>query len=378
VAFSPDGQYLATASEDNTARISQVRTGKEVARINHEDRVYAVAFSPDGQYLATASEDNTARISQVKTGKEIAISRDNPLHAVAFSPDGQYLATASEDNTARISDVIIGDEVARISHEDWVYAMVFSPDGELVATASYDNTVAVHWREPQPLVKEACQRLSRNLTASEWQTYIGELDEYRQICSNRPIHPSVFKEAKKLASQRQKKEALAIIRRAKSIDPDTDLNPYSEAIDQDPKTVLQQFSALAKVEEGVKLAQEGKIKEAIASYTQAQKLDPTLEISANSWNSLCWLGSLHQKATQVMNACEKAVNLKPEDGGIRDSRGLARALTGDTAGAIEDFQAFIEWINNDNDKAKRQRWINELRAGKNPFTPEELERLLNE
>jgi hypothetical protein len=56
-------------------------------------------------------------------------------------------------------------------------------------------------------------------------------------------------------------------------------------------------------------------------------------------------------------------------------------LTGDTAGAIADFQAFIDWDTLDNFsayKAKRQQWIDALRAGQNPFTVEELERLRDE
>jgi len=382
VAFSPDGELVATASEDYTARISQVSSGKELARISHESNVTAVAFSPNGELVATTTSDNnTARIFQVSSGKELArISHEGWVGAVVFSPDGELVATASGDNTARIFQVSSGKELARISHESGVNAVAFSPDGELVATASFDNTAAVHWREPQSLVKEACQRLIRNLTASEWQAYIGELHEYRKTCPNHPIHPSFLEEAKRLASQGQKKEALAIIRKAKILDPDIDLNPDTEAIENEPKAVAQTFAAPAKVEEGEKLAREGKIQEAIASYNQAQKLDPTLEISAYSWNAICWFGSLHQQATQVMNACEKAVTLAPEHGKIyyQDSRGLARALTGDTAGAIEDFQAYIAWTENDDYKAQRQRWIDELRAGKNPFTPEELERLLNE
>ncbi|MEQ8962294.1 MAG: hypothetical protein RLP02_30940 [Coleofasciculus sp. C2-GNP5-27] len=365
------------------------------------------------------------------------VSHENVVNAVAFSPDGKYLATASYDNTARISEVNTGKEVARISHEDWVNAVAFSPDGEYLATASSDNTARVHWRDTQPLVKKACQRLSRNLTASEWQTYIGELDEYRKICPNRPIHPSLpekkvregsrlaregkiqqaiasytqalefdpdidlnpdteddkdnepkavahtlaaqakVEEGEKLARQGKIKEAIASYTQALEFDPDIDLNPDTEdEKDNEPKAVAHQFAAQGKVEEGEKLARQGKIKEAIASYTQAQKLDPTLEISAYSWNNLCWFGSLHQQATQVMNACEKAVTLEPDYKGVR---GLARGLTGDTAGAIEDFQAYLELTDDDNDdKAQVQGWINELRAGKNPFTPEELERLLNE
>nr|MDJ0718341.1 tetratricopeptide repeat protein [Prochloraceae cyanobacterium] len=84
---------------------------------------------------------------------------------------------------------------------------------------------------------------------------------------------------------------------------------------------------------------------------------------------------------EVMFACEKAVTLAPENGGIRDSRGLARALTGNTKGAIEDFQAFIEWTYSDyypDHKAQRQRWIDALRANKNPFTDEEIKSLFNQ
>jgi regulator of sirC expression with transglutaminase-like and TPR domain len=76
-----------------------------------------------------------------------------------------------------------------------------------------------------------------------------------------------------------------------------------------------------------------------------------------------------------MFACEKAVALAPDDGNYRNSRGLARALTGNTKGAIEDFQAFIAQTDDQKRKAQRQRWIDALRAGKNPFTPEEIKSL---
>ena len=130
------------------------------------------------------------------------------------------------------------------------------------------------------------------------------------------------------------------------------------------------------VEEGESLASEGKVTEAINKYQQAQKLDSTLEISADSWDTLCWYGSLHGYAAKVMDACEKAVALEPENGLILDSRGLARALTGNTAGAIEDFQALIKWTDSDSLKEQRQGWIDALKAGKNPFTKEEIDSLL--
>lgn len=100
-----------------------------------------------------------------------------------------------------------------------------------------------------------------------------------------------------------------------------------------------------------------------------------MEIDADSWERLCWYGSLHRHAADVMFACEKAVRLAPDNGYIRDSRGLARALTGNTQGAIEDFEAFIAQTDDKEQKSQRQRWVEDLRAGKNPFTDEELKKL---
>lgn len=141
------------------------------------------------------------------------------------------------------------------------------------------------------------------------------------------------------------------------------------------------------VTKGEALVKEGKVKEAIAAYAQAQKLDPNFDISAKSWNTLCRYGSLHGHAKDVLFACDKAVAIQPYNIEYRDSRGIARALTGNPKGAIEDFQAYIAWIDNlpsgskddyKDKKSQRQRWVDALKAGKNPFTDEELKRLLGE
>jgi O-acetyl-ADP-ribose deacetylase (regulator of RNase III) len=129
---------------------------------------------------------------------------------------------------------------------------------------------------------------------------------------------------------------------------------------------------------GEMLTRQGDIEKAVAAYAEAQKLDPTMEIPAIVGNNLCWWGSLWGHAADVMEACETAVALEPENRKFRDSRGLARALTGNIAGAIEDFQAFIEWTDDEERRLKRQHWLEALRAGENPFTEEEIESLFNE
>ena len=65
VAFSPDGKYVVSGSYDNTARVWEASTGKEIARLTHDGAVNSVAFSPDGRTLASGSHDNTIRLWRV-------------------------------------------------------------------------------------------------------------------------------------------------------------------------------------------------------------------------------------------------------------------------------------------------------------------------
>ncbi len=107
-AFSPDGQMAATASNDKTVRLWEVKTGKEIRRfLGHSDIVYSVTFSPDGKTLATASADRTARLWDVQTGQALRrfVGHEAGVENVAFSPDGKTIATVSNDGTARLWDV---------------------------------------------------------------------------------------------------------------------------------------------------------------------------------------------------------------------------------------------------------------------------------
>ncbi len=135
------------------------------------------------------------------------------------------------------------------------------------------------------------------------------------------------------------------------------------------------IDARTYIAEGRRLVRTGDISGALEAYRSAQEQDARLTITAGNWDQLCWNGSLWGHAAEVMAACEQAVALAPDHGGIRESRGLARALTGDVAGAIDDFKAFVAWTGNDRSRAQRQDWIDALRAGRNPFTKELLERL---
>jgi regulator of sirC expression with transglutaminase-like and TPR domain len=149
---------------------------------------------------------------------------------------------------------------------------------------------------------------------------------------------------------------------------------YSKAIQLEPTNIF------ALVDRGTAYARQSKPKSALMDLNRAVQLEPT---SAHALNALCWNGSLIGHAAQVISACEKAITVAnaQEKDLYRDSRGLARAMTGNNQGAITDFQAFIQWATSDIAKAyydvsdlqkrtiKRQNWIQTLQNHRNPFTP---------
>jgi formylglycine-generating enzyme required for sulfatase activity len=157
VAFNPNGRLVVTASEDGSALVWDVGTGREKAalvRQSARDRLGAgsprqaavkeavtvrrISFSPDGWLIAAALSDGTARIWNSTTMRAVATVRhDEAVRSVAFSPDSLRLVTASWDRTARLWDTQSGAPIGQpMVHQGWVQDAVFSPDGSKIVTAS--------------------------------------------------------------------------------------------------------------------------------------------------------------------------------------------------------------------------------------------------
>ncbi|MEH2315443.1 MAG: AAA-like domain-containing protein, partial [Nostoc sp.] len=145
VVFSPDGKTLASASADNTIKLWNLDTRKEITTLSgHSDYVYSVVFSPDGKTLASASADNTIKLWNLDTRKEITTlsGHSNTVFSLVFSPDGKTLASASRDKTIKLWNLDTGKEITTLSgHSDYVNSVVFSPDGKTLASASGDKTI---------------------------------------------------------------------------------------------------------------------------------------------------------------------------------------------------------------------------------------------
>ncbi|MCP2728856.1 NB-ARC domain-containing protein [Limnofasciculus baicalensis] len=148
VAFSPEGQILASGSNDETVRLWDVNTGQCLKTLRgHTGCVQSVAFSPDGQILASGSNDQTVRLWDVKTGQclKVLTGHTNHLLSVIFTPDGQTLISSGEDQTVRLWQVVMGECLRIIeTHINWVLSVALSPDGGTLATGS-DGKMVKFW-----------------------------------------------------------------------------------------------------------------------------------------------------------------------------------------------------------------------------------------
>ncbi|AVH72605.1 nSTAND1 domain-containing NTPase [Nostoc sp. 'Lobaria pulmonaria (5183) cyanobiont'] len=374
VVFSPDGKTLASGSDDKTIKLWDVSTGKASKTLTgHSSTVYSVVFSPDGKTLASGSDDNTIKFWDVSTGKAIKTltGHSSRVISVVFSPDGKTLASGSDDKTIKLWDVSTGKAIKTLTgHSSTVISVVFSPDGKTLASGSDDKTVILWDLDLDNLLLSGCNLLNNYLVAHP------EVLEELQSCqtpSQKALGATVLViQGEKLARNNDINGAVEKFRQAQQWDNKLNFDFQSRA-----KQFVNKGKAERSVDEGNSRLQEKKFKEALADYTEALKLDPKVEIPISSWNALCWDGSLQKQAADVLPACEQAVAFAPKNGNIRDSRGLARALTGNTQGAIQDFEAYIAQSDDKDRKAQRQRWVKDLRAGKNPFTDAELKKLQN-
>jgi WD40 repeat protein len=144
MAFSPNGQCIASGFSGGVVRLLFVSGERERILKGHRDHVNSIAFSPDSQYIVSGSNDGTVRVWSV-SGKPERVFRGHTgsIYSVAFSPDGRSIVSGSEDRTTRVWSVS-GEQKGIINrHGSRVDSIIFSEDGQHIASQScyYDVRV---------------------------------------------------------------------------------------------------------------------------------------------------------------------------------------------------------------------------------------------
>lgn len=145
VAFSPDGNLVASVSDDRSVRIWDVKKGTLLYNLTgHSKYVNVVAWHPFDLLLASGSDDGKIILWQVEGARPQLTINAQPtgVKRLTISPDGLYLASAGGDFSIKIFRTADGQEIANLSgHSDEIKALAFSPDGLNLASTGYDQCI---------------------------------------------------------------------------------------------------------------------------------------------------------------------------------------------------------------------------------------------
>jgi tetratricopeptide (TPR) repeat protein len=434
LAFTRDGHELAAAI-DRTVAIWQLRRQvMEPRTVVHTERASGVAFSRDGSMLAIGTVTPDVQLRQLANldAPPIVLARAATTDSIAYSDDGSRLvatgsARESGDRRAslqtwRVPTGLLADEICKdvvsnlpaLAWERFVGADIpyeltctrhsVHPDyylmvEEFAKAGDIDRASALYRRADEldhPGDKPRDRRAELNRLAAEGLIYRGTatagngdvdgglallrkaiaLDPSRKLDAEAVARKAsaghFLREGERRALEGDFEAALPLYTKAKELDA---------TLDFDPRQRAAQYAADGLIGRAILLSYRGDIKQALATLKRALELDPERAMTSEQWNQFCWNGSVWGHATEVMFACERAVEM--DEGSDRfgsvDSRGLARALVGNLQGALADFRHFLD-VSSFADGvgdiiAQRKSWIAGLERGENPVTPEVLAEL---
>jgi WD40 repeat protein/serine/threonine protein kinase len=175
LAFSADGDRLASASLGRTVSLWDTTTGRLLLTIPHSGNVLGIAFSSAGRRLASTGEDKTVHLWDTATGREVLglLGHGDVCGCVAFSPDGWRLASASHDRNIIVWDAtpLRGDEGQGVftfdRHDHEVRSLAVSPDGQRITSAGNGTLVRV-WEAATGRVSFDFQRHTAPVFAVAW------------------------------------------------------------------------------------------------------------------------------------------------------------------------------------------------------------------
>ncbi len=152
LAFSPDGQAIVSGSNDETARLWDVKTGQLIHMLTgHEKRVKSIGISPDGGTIVSASANSIIKLWSLQTGElqNTIKTSDNPatvLNAIVISPKENIIASgsASTQGTVKLWDLKTGTRRHAVAaHSSSVLALAFSPNGNVLVSGSKGSDIKV-------------------------------------------------------------------------------------------------------------------------------------------------------------------------------------------------------------------------------------------
>jgi Flp pilus assembly protein TadD len=297
----------------------------------HTSVVYGVAFSPDGQWLASASADQTVKVWDARTGQEILTLKGHTgrVVGVAFSPDEQRLAWASWDWTVRVWDARTGQETLTLKgHRGMIHGVVFSPDGQRLAAGNADQMV---WATQKPGDEDRAKRRTAQLVHELYDKLGLQTDVIEHLRQDQSLAEPLRSEAISLARKqhlhprRLTELSWAVVRAA-------DAPAAARA------RALQQAREACRIEPdngdyvntlGVALYRNERYQAALETLTRSDKLDAVVYKGSIAQDLAFWAMAQHQlgqgeAAQQTLERCRQAVKADRAAGNLAEAHAFLK------------------------------------------------------
>jgi WD40 repeat protein len=197
IAFSPDGKSVISAGDDLMIRFWSASGLQKIGETprRHDRNINALAYSTK-RIVASASDDGTVILWDADTrqprgeplrGHRGAANSNEGVKSLSFSHDGSMLASAASDRTVILWDVETRLPLEPLNgHSAEALAVSFSPDGRTLVSADKRGDLFFWDVDPESWRRKLCAKLTRNLSQSEWNTYVGKEQTYQEQCPGLP------------------------------------------------------------------------------------------------------------------------------------------------------------------------------------------------
>lgn len=165
VSWNHDSTRLLSGSRDNTVRVWDAKTQKELLKLEHPAWTWSAIYSPDGKMIATGTgggmqgqplsqnylvgPDNSIRLWDAEKGtliRELKGHTDR-VHALEFTRDGKRLVSGGFDKMMRVWDVASGKELAKVGGNGWVTCVDVAPDNKTIIAGGGTFKVGKEWKQ---------------------------------------------------------------------------------------------------------------------------------------------------------------------------------------------------------------------------------------
>lgn len=186
IALSKDGKHILGAGNNGRVymfSVDQNYAGSEI--MNNGAKILSIAASKDNT-IAIGDENGLIKVFKLfgTQGFTRLIGHRSPIEGIEFSDDGRFIATASRDKTVRLwnRSNLNAQPITLKDHPDWVFSIAFSPNSEQILAGTKEDVIRAWPTNIEVMADKICNKIDRNMTEDEWDTFVGEEVPYEETC----------------------------------------------------------------------------------------------------------------------------------------------------------------------------------------------------